>query len=140
MAELRVYMPELVDDAERRRILSEDCDGKEEGYYTRDLSEEEILERREELVKVSLDLRQKEQEKKDWVDSWKLTVKPKVEMKELLLNELKSRQVEGSGNLYLIRNLDSGMMEYYAATGEFIKERKLKPSEKQIRMPLGKVN
>lgn len=63
-------MPEAL-PAERLEVLRNTADKVEEGVYVKDLTEDEIHARNEDLVQVCIDLKRKSDEKKDWMDSWK---------------------------------------------------------------------
>ena len=130
MSKSKVFMPEA-SLMERINVMRDTADGIEEGGYVRELTDEEITNRNEELVQVCIDLKRKNDEKKDWMDSWKSEVKPMTIRQDTLITELKTRQIEMDGKLFLMANHDNGMMEYYDEQGELVRSRRLKPEEKR---------
>ena len=70
-------------------------------------------------------------EKKEVMQEFKLQMDPLAKQNKKLLTEVKTRQAEVTGALYLMANHDEGMMETYDALGELISARRLRPEEKQ---------
>lgn len=124
------FMPELSPES-RRRALEDSCDKIEQSTYFKPLEQNELDVRMEALTKNSIDLDAFDEEKKNFSEYMKAKVDPlKKENKSLLL-ELRTRQVEVTGNLYHMANYDTGMMDLYGEDGELVSSRRLRPEERQ---------
>lgn len=116
---------------EIKRILLDNCSGRDTTTFHRRLTEDEIKERSELLVDNMLSVSKADQELADAKEEHKNTVKPLLAANKTLLHELKSKHAEVEGTLYLLPNFESGMMEFVDENGDIIHTRKLKPDERQ---------
>ena len=123
-------MPEA-DNVTRVQALEDHAFKVEEGIYYRELSELERAERNDLLVDTCVNLSKKDEEKKDFMDTWKAEVKPMIEMRNVLVNELKTGQVECNGKQYFIPNYEERRMEIYDSAGLLVSTRNLMPNERQ---------
>lgn len=123
-------MPEL-QPKERLILLQQNADHIEETTYYKPLTAEELDLRREELTDNAIKLSEYEDEKKEVMQEFKLKMDPLAKANKKLLTEVKTRQAEVSGALYLMANHEEGMMETYDSNGELISSRRLRPEEKQ---------
>jgi len=122
---------EDVPQAERLRTLQDNADDVVTGKYDRPLTEEELHEKRSEFFTTSLDISGIKEEKKAFVAVKQAEIKVLEKESKRLSMEIRRKSVEETGNTYLIRNHDTGMMETYDNRGFLIDERRLKPTERQ---------
>ena len=117
--------------------LSANATAVEENFqYTKQFTPDEIVEMKDELSTVIINLSEMEEEKKQIVDELKEKMKPqKAKQTELLTNiKYKSRLV--SEKVYLIPDFDRRMMDYVNGEGEVVSSRRLTKEENQFRLPL----
>ena len=115
------------------------CYEKQEGSYTKILTQEELAERKSRLAEVSIELARIEEKKKDYMDEIKvLLVEPKADHKQLL-EAIKHKSERKEGALYLIDVQEKGMMYFFDEEGVCVDARPLMPNEKQMKIqPLRK--
>lgn len=125
------YTPEQI-----KAMLTDHCTSKEDTTYYVDLSEQDLVERHQDLSENLIRLNEKEEELKTIKDDFKEVMQPmKIKQKELLTAiHIKKEIVEGT--LFSVANQDDGVMERYTETGEFYDSRRLKPEERQMRAAL----
>ena len=130
----KVFMPEATAD-ERMQILRNNADKIEENaYYDRDLSEDELVAKREEFVSNSINM----DTLNDEIGSLKKTYKAKIDKVKVvnkgLQYEIKTKRAAEKGTLFHMANQESGYMETYNEAGEMVYERRLRPDERQARL------
>lgn len=126
----KLFMPEMQSD-QRLLLLQQNADSIEETTYYKPLTADELDLRREQLTDNAIKLSEYEDEKKEVMQDFKAQMDPLAKQNKKLLTEVKTRQAEVTGALYLMANHDEGMMETYDAAGELISARRLRPEEKQ---------
>ena len=131
----RFFMPELSKN-ERLSILQNNADKIEQTTYLKPLTEEELNERREMLTDNCIKLGDLEEEKAEMVADFKAKIDPLKAVNKDLLWELRVKQAKVDGTLYHMANHDESMMETYDQNGELVATRRLRPDEKQTRIPL----
>ncbi|MBS1915698.1 MAG: hypothetical protein JST87_05435 [Bacteroidetes bacterium] len=129
----KIFMPELSAE-ERKRILEENCDSREATKYLKQLTPDELDQRREQVTDNAIQLGELEEEKKEAMAEFKSKIDPLVKQNKFILREIKTRQSEVSGILYHMANHEEGMMETYDESGEMIASRRLRPEEKQQKL------
>lgn len=127
----KLFMPEINNQAERLKILRDNCDKVEVDKYIKELSDEERYARREQLSESALKLRSLEEKKKELMTSMKEEIDPVKRVYNDLLTEIKTGQVELEGEIFYYANHAEGMMEIYDHNGEIITSRRLRPAERQ---------
>ena len=115
------------------------CYEKQEGSYTKILTQEELAERKSRLAEVSIELARIEDAKKDYMEEIKtLQTEPKASHK-YLLETIKHKSERKEGTLYLIDVQEKGMMYFFDEEGVCVDARPLMPNEKQMKIqPLRK--
>lgn len=110
------------------------CYEKQEGKYTKILTQEELAERKSRLAEVSIELARIEDKKKDYMDEIKsLQMEPKADHK-YLLDTIKHKSERKEGVLYLIDVQEKGMMYFFDEEGICVDARPLMPNEKQMKI------
>jgi hypothetical protein len=131
----RFFMPEL-SKGERLSILQNNADKIEQTTYLKPLTEDELNERREALTDNCIKLGDLEEEKANIVADLKAKMDPLKAVNKELLWELRVKQAKVDGTLFHMANHDDNMMETYDHNGELVSTRRLRPDEKQTRIPL----
>lgn len=131
----KVFMPDL-SRTERIRVLKENSDRSEETAYVRDLTEEEIEDRRIKLVENFIAIQKKDEELKEARDAHKMSTDPLKKQNKFMASEVRLRKTTATGTLFFMANHQEGMMEIYNEDGLLVEERRLRPEERQGRLYL----
>ena len=108
--------------------------GIEERSYTKNLTEDEVSEKKDQYSQVGIKLSELAQQKKEAMDRFKLLEKePKLEASELL-EAIKYKSEQRYGELFAIDDQQSGFMYYFDGQGVCIDARPLTQKEKQLKL------
>jgi hypothetical protein len=108
--------------------------GIEERAYTKNLTPEEIVEKKDEYSEVGLVLSEIAREKKEAMDSFKARAKQPSEEAKLLLDAIKFKSEQKYGKLHLVDDQENGMMYFFDAKGVCVDARPLDKKERQTRL------
>lgn len=128
-------MPEISDPAEKLRLLRDNCDEFEETTYVKPLSQEELDVKHEQLADNCIEVNALEETLKGVKAEFKGKIEPMKAERSTLLRQIKTRQEEATGKLFHFNNHDDGMRYTYDENGELVSSRRLRPDEKQKRIP-----
>lgn len=133
---MKKTLPELamVDKEAIPQLLHDMCVSTETTDYQKDLTREELNQKREMYTDNNIFLHKKAEEVANFKATIKLQTKPKEAENTKLLSEISSRKQTVVGTLYNIPDHDEGVMDTYDETGEWVGSRYLKPEEKQGRL------
>jgi hypothetical protein len=127
------FMPDL--PLEQRRILLRDnADSVDETTYMKDLSDDDLDSKREQLVSNLEKISSHDEELDAAKEAHKAATKPLKLENKVLLTEVRHRKTEVKGTLYSIADRERGMMVVYDDQGDFVSSRRLRPDEKS-RLP-----
>lgn len=129
------FMPDVSDPAEKLRLLRDNCDEREETTYVKPLSQEELDIKRESLADNCIELARLDDELKEIKSDYKGKMDPMKDDNKTLCQQIKTRQEEATGQLFHFNNHDDGMRYTYDENGELVSSRRLRPDEKQKRIP-----
>lgn len=73
----------------RPQVLEDSCDAVEEIWYNHPFTEDELNEIKTKLADTSIDIAELEQEKADWMESYKSRLKPLNTAKAKYLDQIK---------------------------------------------------
>lgn len=105
-----------------------------EESYTKNLTEEELAERKDKYSEIGVKLSDLAAKKKEAVESFTAQEKePKIEAK-ILLEAIKYKSEQIHGTLYLVDDQEDGMMYYFDALGVCVNARPLTRTEKQTKL------
>jgi len=107
------------------------CYGKEEGNYTRRLSEDEIVVAKSNLAETSITIDKIEEEKKEAVAEFKKKLEPHTTKKKDLLDAIKFRTIRKEGVLYLLEDPENNLMHKVDDRGIVVESRPMLPEERQ---------
>lgn len=123
------FMPEVSFD-ERIRLLRDNADSIDPSTYMKELSDDELDAKREQLVSNLEKISSFDEELDKAKERHKINTKPLKSENSVLLKEIKNRKMEISGTLYSIADREAGIMTVYDENGEFVSSRRLRPDEK----------
>ena len=116
----------------RKQLLEDNCyEIKEDEFYTRPLTEEEIEGHKTELFEVALESREKTDELAEVRKEYKKKLKDLGTRQSQLVRDLEFKQTTEKGTIFLFDDQQSGMMNTYNSQGQFISARPLAPGERQ---------
>ena len=115
----------------REQMLHDNCDQIEQRSFTRSFSQDEVEDRRAELERVSIQIQEHEDELAQVRADIKGRIKPLLERRGKILDELKSRGEWVTADTYKFVDVDEGKTAYYSADGYKIEERAITPEERQ---------
>lgn len=128
------YLFQDVPERDRKQMLADNAEAREEFQYPRDLSHDEISELKDQLSNESISLSKLEEKKKEAMDEFKNKIDPFKKEVKRLLHLLRTRSEEVEEEVYLLADQEEGMMGYYNSRGELVHQRLLRGSEKQLRI------
>lgn len=110
------------------------CYDTETKFYTKNLTAEELVERKDEYASLGVELSGIAQEKKEVLESFKAQEKePKERSKELLdAIQFKSEQVHGT--LFMVDDQEEGMMYFFDKKGVCVNARPMEKKERQLKL------
>ena len=116
---------------QREQILRDSCDQIVERSYTRKFDQPEINERRAELATVSIQVNELEDELAQIRADIKGKIKPLLERRGKILDELKSGGEWVKGDVYKFIDQEEGRAAFYTPDGYKLEERPITPEERQ---------
>lgn len=128
-------MPEITDPVEKTRLLRDNCDEFEETVYVKPLSQDELDIKHEQLADNCIEVNTLEETLKGVKAEFKGKIEPLKAERGTLLRQIKTRQEETQGKLFHFNNHDDGMRYTYDENGDLVSSRRLRPDEKQKRIP-----
>lgn len=129
----KIFMPEATAE-ERLNILKNNADKIDQTTYEKELTEEELIAKREQFVDNSIAVSKLEDELAEKKKEFKNKIEPLKLVNRGLQYEVKTGKKEVKGFLYQMADHVNSMMETYDETGELVSSRRLRPDEKQVRM------
>lgn len=127
------FMPEISPE-ERLRILRDNHESETTSYF-KQLTQEEMDIRREQLADNSIKYFEHSEELKEIKSQFKEKMEPLTRSNQQIMQELKTGQAEVEGEIFKVPNYDDNMMETYNAEGDMISSRRLLPNERQQNLP-----
>lgn len=117
--------------AERRQLLHDNCDQIEQRSFMRSFDQDEVNGRRAELEQVSIQISELEDELAQIRADIKGRIKPLLERRGKILDELKARGEWVTADTYKFVDVDEGKAAYYSEDGYKVEERPITPEERQ---------
>lgn len=106
----------------------------EEKSYTKNLTEEELNERKDEYSSVGIQLSELNESKKEILDSFKLKMKQPQERANELISSIKFKSEQRYGELFLVDDQNDGLMYSFDSQGICVDARPLTKKEKQLKL------
>lgn len=115
----------------RRQYLADSCDRTEEVQYNKPFSPEELTQKRVELENVSINISDLNQQKKDYMDSFKIEMDPLAKTHAKIVKDLKNKTVQVTEQCYAFLDEETRMMGFYNAEGIMVYSRPANMNELQ---------
>ena len=115
----------------RPQILEDSCDAVEEIWYNHPFTEDELNEIKTKLADTSIDIAELEQEKADWMESYKSRLKPLNTAKAKYLDQIKRKSEDIKDKCYKFLDHENKEANYYNGAGELVYFRRMQPQEMQ---------
>jgi hypothetical protein len=127
------FMPELSLE-DRLRVLRDNHKSEQTNYF-KQLTQQEMDVRRELLAENSIKYFKLGEELKGIKSDFKERMDPLSRSNTQILHELDTGQAEIEGELFYVPDYEDSMMGVYDANGDLVSSRRLRPEEKQPRLP-----
>jgi hypothetical protein len=114
---------EQIPIAQRSQLLKDNADGVEVISYMKQYSPEQILEMKERLANVSIDIADIEDSKKDIMKEFKAQLEPLNEEKSLILKGIKEKAEFVKEECYKITSQEERMTGFYNSEGILVSAR-----------------
>lgn len=111
--------------------LRDNSDDMESRTYYRQLTDEELAVKKDELSNNMIEIARAEDAFAVKKSEHKAIIDPLAKGNKVLLSHIKTRQVEEYGTLYKIVDQDEGMTGFYNEKGELMESRRIRPDERQ---------
>ena len=108
--------------------------GIEERSYTKNLTAEEVIQKKDAYSEIGIRLSEIALEKKEAMDRFKIRSKEPKEQSGILLQAIKFKSEQKFGELYLVDDQESGMMYSFDLSGVCVDVRPLAKKEKQLKL------
>lgn len=108
--------------------------GIQEKSYTKNLTEEEIVEQKDKYSEIAIRLSEIDTQKKEAMDRFKQLVKEPKTQASMLLESIKFKSEQRHGVLYLVDDQEDGLMYSFDTLGVCVEVRPLLKEEKQTRL------
>lgn len=116
---------------EREQVMRDNCDQIIERSYTKKFDQEEINARRAEYADVGIQVAELEKQLAEIRADYKGRIKPLLERMSGILDEIKSGGEWVTTEVFLFKDMESGMAAIYTPDGYLLEKRPLTPGEKQ---------
>jgi hypothetical protein len=108
--------------------------GLSEQSYTKNLTESEITERKDQYSEIGIKLSELSVQKKEAIERFKLLEKEPALTAKTLLESIKFKSEQKFGKLYLVDDQEEGMMYFFDVFGVCVDARQLTKNEKQTKL------
>ena len=116
---------------DREQVMRDNCDQIIERSYTKKFDQDEINARRAEYANVGIQVAELEKQLAEMRADYKGRIKPLLERMSGILDEIKSGGEWVTTDVFLFKDMDSGMAAIYAPDGHLLEKRPLTPGETQ---------
>ena len=116
---------------EREQVMRDNCDQILERSYTNKFDQDAINERRAEYANVGIQISELEKELAEIRADYKGRIKPLLERQSGILAEIKSGGEWVTTDVFLFKDMESGMAAIYTPDGHLLESRPLTHGENQ---------
>lgn len=117
--------------SQRAGFLEDNCDAVEEMSYLKKFKPDEILEMKNRLSDVSIEVNDIDIEKKEIAKDFKLKADPLVKEKKEILGLIKNKAILVKEKCFKFIDQENEKVFFYNAIGDVVDERPILPSERQ---------
>ncbi len=104
----------------------------EDKIYFLEMTDEQLIEANRQIAADSIALTELEHEKKEWMCQYKKDCEPYNLSLKANLEQVKRKQIEKQGTIYVLKDFDEGRIIEVDLNGNVVDNRKMSPSEKQV--------
>ncbi len=122
---------EYADIEQRKQFLKDNCDKVEQAGYMKQFEPDQVLEMKERLAQVSIEINDIEEEKKAQNEVFKIQLKPIVEEKHELLRNIKHGAEFVNEICYLFIDQEQKTVGIYNPEGQLVSQRPATQNELQ---------
>lgn len=115
----------------RRQLIEDNCDDVEVVTYTSDFSEEDMSEMRKELGDIDIDIYEKDEAKKAYIQQYRDELKPLKVRKKELLGDIKRGYQELTEKCFKFIDREAGVIKIYNSLGVLVKTKPIGAKEQQ---------
>lgn len=108
--------------------------GIEERSYTKNLTPDEVVRKKDDYAEIGLVLSEIAREKKEAAADFKFREKEPKVAAEILLSAIKFKSEQKHGKLFMVDDQEQGMMYLFDNTGVCVDARQLDKKEKQTKL------
>lgn len=123
---------------QREMLLHENCQMAEVIDYTRKLTKEELIEKKDRLSKVCIDEESVLEEKKQAMEEFKYQLEPLQDEKSKILGQIKTESITLIEECF--KFVENGKVGYYDTRGILVLTRPARPDELQLKMKIEPAN
>lgn len=127
-------------EEDRQNVFSTEAFATEDRLYMRPLEQSELEKSKDELSDIAIKMNELDEELERFKEDWKLRMKPLKQRFVATRTDLKNKAVQATGTLYLIKNWDDQMIEYYDESGIMVQSRRMTPEERQTGIRISQDN
>ncbi|AIM37418.1 hypothetical protein KO02_12515 [Sphingobacterium sp. ML3W] len=128
---MRKILGEDLPIAERADFLRDNADSVEEINYMKQFGPDELLAMKERHAEISIEIKDLESEKKDFVSNIKSKQKPLKNELSGVQDNIKFKAIAVKEACFKFVDHDSGQVGYYNAIGDMVQQRPIFPQERQ---------
>jgi len=121
----------------QKSFLAANCDGREETGYMKAFTPEQIVEMKDTLSEVAIQINDFEIQKKDFLADLKAETDPLTAQKKTLLKNIKQKAEFVTENCFKFYDHEEKKVGYYNSEGMLIQERPMRADEYQLTIKLG---
>lgn len=116
----------------QKGFLAANCDGREETGYMKQFAPEEIVEMKDTLSEVAIQINDFEIKRKEFMTDLKAEVDPLTVQKKSLLKNIKQKAEFVTENCFKFYDQEEKKVGYYNAEGMLVQERPMRADEFQL--------
>lgn len=133
-----VYAPELqgLNALEKRDVMESIAYKVSDEGYTKTLSEQDLIEKKDELSDVIMEIADIEERKKETMAQFKKELEEPLEAKKELLLSIRTKTENRKGLCFYVDDQESNKMYVFDEHAECIDVRTLRKDERQVRIKL----
>ena len=115
----------------RRQMLEDNCDRIEEVGYMKPFTGEQLLEMKDRLSDLSIEINDIEIEKKASAELFKAQLKPLTEERGKLLDNIRNKAEHTKEKCFKFVDQEAGYVGYYSKDGFLVESRPIRQDERQ---------
>lgn len=119
----------------RQQMLEDNCDKIEEVGYMKPFTPDQLLDMKDRLSNVSIEINDIECEKKAQNEIFKSQIKPLAEERGQLLGNIRNKSEHVKEKCYKFVDQEAGEVGFYTKDGVLVESRAIRQDERQMTIP-----